>query len=227
MARTEWDGLFTTNGGTFEELYVNGVVTCHGNVEARELELNGILTVNGLSTAQNKLTVDGVATLGGDVRAGEAEIDGTMTVKGNMEVANSLQIDGTVTVRGNVRAKEAEMDGVCTIEGNLEADTVECEGVLTCKNQISADLVECDGVISAKEIVGEKVILRCEKKRFWSHKEYSKIDLIEATEVEINGVRCQNVNGHNITIGEYCTVEHVDCTGVLKIAPGAKVGKIN
>ena len=51
--------------------------------------------------------------------------------------------------------------------------------------------------------------------------------MIEATEINVNGIRCRNLNGHNVTIGPECEIENVDCTGELYIDPQAQVKMVN
>lgn len=195
--KTKIGGVSTFNGGIYEDVVINGVITCNGDIEANSTIVDGVTTING-----------------------------------RIDSRESVKIDGVATVNGMIRSKDVKMGGVCTVNA-IEADRVNCKGVITCRKQISADLVEGGGVLSAEEIVGEKVILHCEvKKRHWfvfdrREREYSKVRLIEATEIDIDGIKCKNLNGHNIVIGPECEIEDVDCTGELTIAPGARVKRVN
>lgn len=194
MATNKISGVKTVSGGEYDELVMNGVVTCNGDVKAKTMNVDGVITING------KLVADETIILG-----------------------------GVVTTSELVRGKDIRADGVCTIKGNIEADHVLCKGVITSKGQISADLVEGRGVIAAKEIVGEKVILHCSTNRqhLFGSRDLSKVNLIEATEIDIDGIECETLNGHNITVGPNCIVKNVDCSGVLSIAPTAQVKNIN
>lgn len=195
--KTKIGGVSTFNGGTYEDVVISGVITCNGDIEANSVEVDGVTTING-------------------------RIDGR----------ESVRIDGVSTINGDIRSKNVKVGGVCTLN-SIEADYVSCKGVISCRKQISADLVEGGGVLSAEEIVGEKVILHCEmkKRHLFSfgrkEKELSSVNLIEATEIDIDGIKCKNLNGHNIVIGSECIVENVDCTGNLTIAPGARVKRVN
>lgn len=193
MAVQKINGVSSVNGGEYDELVVKGVITCNGDIKARTINIDGVVTVNGRLTAEE-----------------------------------SIALDGVMTVNGSVRGKEIRVGGVCTIRDTMEADHILCKGVITSKGQISADLVEGTGILSAKEIVGEKVTLHCEiKKRYFSiTPKLSNVELIEATEIDIDGIKCENVNGHNITIGPNCIIENVDCSGTLSIAPTAQVANI-
>jgi len=200
--RSVIDGVVTFPGGKFDELKVSGVCTAEGSIEA------------------NILNVDGVFTAKGDV------------------CADRLDVDGITTIEGNLRAKFADIDGVTTVNGDkVEADRIVCDGVLTAKNQISADLIEADGFINAREIVGDRIVIKSfRKSTFFSLylkikqalkvADFSKIDLIEATTIELRGVRAKVVSGQDIIIGSACIIDRVDCSGKLTIDPDAQVGEV-
>ena len=200
--RSNIDGVVTFPGGSFDELRIDGVCTAEGAIEA------------------NILDIDGVFTAKDDVRADE------------------LDCDGVVTIQGNLRVKKAKIDGVTTIQGaKMEADHIVCNGVLTADNQISADIIEADGFINAREIVGDRIYIRSFRRssvfkiflkvrEAFGDPDFSKINLIEATTIELRGVRAQAVNGQNVIIGPACIIDRVDCSGTLKVDTDAKVGEI-
>ena len=200
--RSNIDGVVTFPGGKYDELKVSGVCTAEGSIEA------------------NSLDVDGVFTAKGDV------------------YADRLDCDGVTTIEGNLRARKADIDGVTTVNGDkVEADHIICDGVLTAKNQISADVIEADGFINAKEIVGDRIVIKSFRKSTFfnlflkikqalNDPDFSKIDLIEATTIELRGVRAKAVNGQDIIIGSACIIDRVDCSGKLTIDPDAQVAEI-
>ena len=194
-------------------------------------KIGGVSTVGG--GIYEELVVHGVVTVNGDLEAQSMDVDGVVTVDGKLESKSFIKINGVVTVNGNLRAQFVDVDGVVNIASNVEADHVRIGGVVSSKAQISADLVEGNGVISAEEIVGEKVILHCEHKRRHlfslgrKDRDKPRVGTIEATEIDVDGIRVENLNGHNIVIGPQCVVENVDCSGTLSIAPEAQVKNIN
>ena len=202
MAVTKIKGVSSLGGGKYEELVIDGVVTANGDLEVESLDVDGVVNING-------------------------KVDSKSFVK----------VDGVVTLNDKLRAKTVDVDGVVTIHGNVEADEVKIDGVVNAKGQVSADLVESHGVFSAEEVVGDKVIIHCEKRNKHIHnlfgfgrkerKDLPKIGTIEATEIDVDGIRADNLNGQNIVIGPECVVENVDCTGRLAIAPDAVVKNIN
>jgi len=183
------------------------------------------------------LQVDGVCTSEGDLEANTIKIDGVFKAKGNVK-ANSIDCDGVVTIEGNLRAGRVDVDGTVSIKGDkVEADYIMCDGVLSAENQVSADLIEANGFINAKEIVGDKIVIKSFKRSriahfIWKAKEaftnadYSRIDLIEATTIELRGVKAKTVSGHDVIIGPACIIDRVDCSGILKIDATATVGEV-
>lgn len=196
-----------------------------------ENKIHGVTTVGG--GQYEELVVNGVITVNGDLAAQSINVDGVVTVNGGLESESFIKVDGVVTVNGKMRAQFVDVDGVVSINEDVEADHVKIDGVVSSKAQISADLVEGRGVINAEEIVGEKVILHCEhkKRHLFSlgrkDRDKPRVGTIEATEIDVDGIRVENLNGHNITIGPQCVVENVDCSGTLRIAPEAQVKNIN
>ncbi|MDR0570012.1 MAG: hypothetical protein LBG71_02160 [Clostridiales Family XIII bacterium] len=202
-ARGKAEGVSTVRGGTYDEFDVNGVCTVLGPLEA------GLVSVNGVCTCESDVT------------------------------ARHLDCKGVLTIHGNARAGEMDVEGVVSVGGaKLEADHIRCEGLLTVKGEISADVIEADGKISAREIVGDRIVI----KSFWRRGlakllfgigrrfkmfEFSEVELIEATTVELQYVKAVSVSGRDVTVGRECEIERVDCCGKLKIDPTAKVGEIS
>ena len=203
MAVTRIKGVNTLDGGQYDELVLGGVVTANGDLKATSVEIGGVVTLNG-----------------------------------RLESKSFIKIGGVVTVNNTLRAKTIDVGGVVTMHGDVEADQIQIRGVVNAKGQVSADLVESWGVFSAEEVVGDKVIIHCDKQTGKTigglfrlgrdnKKNLPKVGTIEATEIDVDGIRCENLNGHNIVIGPRCIVENVDCTGRLAIAPEAQVKNIN
>ena len=202
IGRNNIEGVVTFPGGRFDELRIDGVCTSDGSIEANRLDINGVFTAKG------------------DV------------------LAEKFDCDGIVTIEGNLRVKKADIDGVTTIQGEkVEADYIKCDGVLTARNQVSADVIEADGFINAREIVGDSIRIRSFRKsgifklflkvkEVFGNPDFSKIDLIEATTIELRGVRAMAVNGQDIVIGPACIIDRVDCSGSLRIDSDATVKEI-
>ncbi|MCL1846652.1 MAG: hypothetical protein FWF91_01635 [Coriobacteriia bacterium] len=202
QGKSRIDGVVIFPGGSFDELSINGVCTSEGPIEA------------------NLIDIDGVFTASSDIRA------------------DSIDFDGVVTIHGNLRVKKADVDGVVTVRGvKVEADYIKCDGILTAESQVSADVIEAEGFINAREIVGDRITIRSFRKaglfkfvmkvrEAFTDKDFSRVDLIEATRIELRGVRAKTVSGQDIIIGPACIIDRVDCTGTLSVDPDATVREI-
>lgn len=113
-------------------------------------------------------------------------------------------------------------------EGNkITAESIECDGVITVRGEISADSISADGFIDAAEITGDSIRIRSHVRGLWLwFGKHSRINMIEATRVELRGVVADSVNGCDVRIDRGCRIKAVDCSGTLWISPGAQVGKI-
>ncbi|MDR0499810.1 MAG: hypothetical protein LBG97_00990 [Coriobacteriales bacterium] len=202
MGKGHIDGVITFPGGEFEDLRISGVTTCEGDIVAKRMD-----------------------------------IDGVATFKGNV-LCTDFDCDGVTTVEGCVKATTADIDGVTTINGDkLEADRIRCDGVISVNGQVSADVITAAGFINAKEIVGDSITIHSFRKSFvfklWlkfkeaiGSDDFSKVELIEATTVDLRGVRAKIVSGENVKIGPGCVIGRVDCTNELEIDPDAEVKEV-
>jgi len=176
------------------------------------------------------MKIEGIGT----ISSGEYDIvtfDGVGHCDGDLK-ARSLRVDGVATVNGNVRADTLEVDGVLTVSraSKIEATTILCDGIITTDGEISADRIEADGSIKSESIVGDSISIHSRARGLWlfgfGRHAASTIKLIEATNVELRGVKAETVNGKNVTIGRGCEIERVDCSGNLCVDRNAKVGTI-
>jgi len=115
------------------------------------------------------------------------------------------------------------------VSRNYEGTAITCNGYLQAKGDVSANIIKADGAIVAHSIVGDSVKIHSKtggiiRRLVLGDKDV--IDLIEATVVELRGVRALQVNGHDVRIGPKCEIERVDCSGTLVIDARAKVGQV-
>ncbi|MCL2438416.1 MAG: hypothetical protein FWE48_04070 [Coriobacteriia bacterium] len=199
MQRTDFDGILSIAGGTYEHLSISGVCNCSGNLAAQIVDIDGILNCDkNLETG--KFDCDGIANIKGNVRADLIDVDGYMNI------------------------------GRKSRSAKLEASEIRCRGIITClgTGEINADLIDAEGYINATEIVGEKVIIKSQTSILmkWLANKWSKVDTIEATTIELSEVTAKVVNGHDITVGENCVIDKLDCSGRLIIHPTATIKEI-
>lgn len=227
-----------------QELEVNGTLKCGGAVRADRAEINGTLScVDQLDVGE--MEINGMVKVTGTARVEDLEVDGMLNVDGEALECGRVECDGMVKVAGSITAKTIETDGSLSAKGDIAADAIEVDGVLKAGGQISADKVRVEGCISASEIVGDEVIIwnqhqnnsftitvgkstiiRMGSTGFSVGSSPSKLGLIEATTVALAYVEADTVNGTDVTIGPGCVIDHLDCNGILRIDPAARVGNI-
>jgi len=203
------DGVGTFQGGKYDTLRIDGVVTIEGDIEAESLKINGVCTCNGNLTAK-VFDCDGVLTVKGNLRAGDVNIDGLVTVEGS-----------------KVEADRIDCDGVLSVEGEISADIIDADGKLNAE-EIVGDHITIRSYhravfrglfIQIGGKIGDKFIKRFREK-------FSVIGLIEGTTVELRGVHAKSVSGNNVNIGKGCEINSVSATGTLNIHPKAKVAVV-
>ncbi len=191
----------------------------------------------------DRIEIRGIGKIKGDIKADSIYIEGIGKCQGTIET-EELICDGIAQLSKSVRAKHITIDGlVQQAKAKMEADDIYCDGVLITNGEISADSTEVDGSISAPEIYGDKVkiIHKFRDKGNFNfsvpdlfgvfggrtvEKNFSNVDIIEATSIELYCVRSVSVSGHQVVIGSGCDIKKVECDGTLRIHPDAKVGKI-
>jgi hypothetical protein len=190
------EGLGNISGGEFDTLHVEGVGNCSSNIKAKEIKIQGVFNCSG-----------------------EIETD-------------SLSCEGVANFKANIRAKKIYVEGVLSERRGtkIEAEQITCEGVIKTGGEISADVLNAEGCIDADEIVGDyiKILSHWHKNRLIMvlNKIRSKVRIIEATTIELSGVKAETVNGKDIKIGANCQIDNIDCSGILSIDPASFVGKI-
>lgn len=200
MQNLKIEGLGSIYGGEFDSISIEGLGNCSNNVKADSIRIEGVFNCSG-------------------------EID-----------ARYLDCQGVANFKANIRAKKITVEGVLSeISGTkIEAEEIICEGVLKTGGEISADIVNADGCIEAREIVGDQIRIDSYElvNRFlsmftWNKSKMSKVGLIEATTINLRGVTAETVNGMDITIGPYCKIENIDCSGFLSINATSTVKNIS
>lgn len=218
------EGIQSMKGGEFDSVYIEGILTINGDIVTNKMNVEGVSTVKGKVKAAY-LHVEGVTSINDDIVSNDVDVEGVMNLSGNLK-AGSLDIQGMIRSRGN----------------KIEAEKITCEGVLNFDGEISADVVNVDGIIRANEICGDQISVESAsiEPYHWLKKglrslvglederkdSFSKIDLIEGTTVKLRNVRAKEVNGHDITIGEKCFIDKVDCDGTLCVSRSATIGEI-
>lgn len=191
------------------------------------------LNFEGIGSAQggeyDLVSVEGLCTCYGDIKAREITIEGIFHGKGAIETG-SFDCTGVAEVDGDIRARQMNVSGVVSVKHGtkVEAEVIECDGTINIDGELSADKVKANGFINATEIVGDVVEINSEFGGFSRIiiRKFSKIELIEATTIDIANVKAKKVSGADIVIGPKCKIDVVDCSGTLRVDPSAEIGQI-
>ncbi len=193
----------------------------------QDFTMDGVSNISGGEFG--KLVIDGVGKCSGNIKAQSVKIDGTFHCGGAVETG-LLRCNGVAEFKSDIRAKQLIIDGVVNLKGatKIEAERIECDGVIKSDGEISADFIKAEGCIRAKELVGDSICIYSHPHHllFLFNRQVSRVDLIEATSIEINGVQAHAVNGTHIKIGPHCKIDTVDCSGTLFIDPSSMVGSV-
>lgn len=218
------EGIQTIPGGEFDSVKISGVITINGDIVTNKMRLEGVSTVKGIVKAA-RLQVNGVTNISNEIMSNDVKVEAVMNLSGNLK-AGKLDIQGVIRSRGD----------------KVEAESITCKGVLDFGGEISADWIKAEGIIRADEVYGDQIQIESVSMEpyHWIKKgirsligleedgrdNFSQIDLIEGTTIILKNVRAKEVNGHDITIGEHCTIDKVDCNGTLCVSRSATIKEI-
>ncbi len=175
--------------------------------------------------------IEGVGNCSNPIKAESIYIEGVFNCSGEID-AGLLNCEGVANFKSSIRAKKINVEGVVNLDAfsKIEASEIICEGVIKAGGEISTDILNAEGCIDAAEIVGDRI-------RICSHnpkhkianlfnRMRSKVRVIEATTIELYGVKSQTVNGRDIMIGANCVIDNIDCNGTLFIDETSTVRNI-
>lgn len=218
------EGIQTIKGGEFHSVHVSGIVTIQGDILTNQMHVEGISTIKGAVKAAS-LRVNGVTNISDDIVSQDVKVEAVMNLSGNLK-ADSLTIQGLIRSKGD----------------KVEAEMICCKGILNFEGEISADQIKAEGIIRADQICGDQISIESASMEpyHWLKRgirsligleegerdPFSQIDLIEGTTVTLKNVRAKEVNGHDITIGDNCMIDKVDCDGTLCVSRTATIGEI-
>ncbi|TLG77466.1 hypothetical protein [Culicoidibacter larvae] len=190
------------------------------------------LNFEGIGSAQggeyDRVSIEGLCTCKGDIKARSISIEGIFHGKGMIE-AGDFDCTGVAEMSGDIRARKMNVSGVVSVKGTkVEAEDIECDGTINIDGEISADRIYANGFVNASEIVGDEVTINSEFGGFSRIiiRKFSKIELIEATKVNVSNVKAKKVSGADLIIGPKCKIDVVDCSGTLRVDPSAEIGEI-
>ena len=194
------DGIGKIKEGSYDSVSIDGVGDAGGNIETKELYINGVFGCSH-SIKANSIHCDGVANLSGRISAKQVHIDGVLNC----------------SERALLEAEEFYCDGVVNTKCEVNAERIVVDGCINAK-ELFGNTIKISSVVKGMNLLEFIPFL-------YSKKAASKVDVIEATKVSLRGVKAKRVCGHEVIIAEACEIDFVDCTGTLHIHPESRVNK--
>lgn len=195
----------------------------------KDFIMEGISKISGGEF--DKVKIEGVGTCSNNIKAESIDVEGVFNCSGEIETG-SLYIEGVANFKSHIRAKRINVEGVFNQDGlyKIEANEIVCEGVIKTKGEISADIINAEGCIEADEIVGDQIKICSHNPKHkivnLFNRIRSKVRIIEATTIELYGVKANTVNGKDIIIGANCIIDNIDCSGTLYIDTTSSVRNV-
>lgn len=190
---------------------VNGTVSIGGPLTAEQFRARGTLDVGGATVVHGTLAVRGNGHFAATVRASDLEVDGCARFRG------AVTVDRTLTGRGtfeapSVTAGVLSLEGSATVPGEIRALQVNAEfPQASSLGSVHARTVRLRGRVTN---LLDKVFYRAPRTR---------VDRIEADQVELEGVDVRFVRAKEIALGRECHVTEVEGP-IVRRHPSSSVG---
>lgn len=202
------NGVGSSGGGTFDLVQINGKGDINGDLECRELQINGL------------------AHLDGNVKADTIKVSGKSDFRGNVS-GKHFVIDGMTEIGGGVSVETVENRGMLRVVKDCGSEAFTSQGGFTVGGLLNAgkiDIMLYAGC-KAKEIGGEKIEIRAGhgldlglgiRKFIGSLFPGLPInpvlitDTIEGDNIYLENTTAKVVRGGNVKIGPGCQIEAVE-----------------
>lgn len=225
-------GLGKIDEGKYDKVLVNGSASCDGELQAAETRINGALRCSG-AVKSDFFICNGTARLSSGMDIKELHCSGSIISDGVEPVtAKQVYCGGALKFSSDVKVDTIDVDGSLhlTSDCNLEADKIFCDGTVIVNGNINANLLNSDGFVYAETISADKIYIRTKisapSKKVFIRRAGAIIGEIKGDDIELIGVKALRVVGKNITIGDRCAINSVECSGKLHISEKADVKEI-
>lgn len=202
----------------------SGSSTIRGDLEASRMRFSGSTTIHG-ALMFDHLEGSGSLRTGGGARGESMHVSGSCNIDGGVELDERLVSAGSFSVKGNLVSKgSVEFDGSLDIEGKIEAESLE---VRLSRHRSHVDEgIKADDVDIRKGSRYDRIpsfLARVVGKRR-GEGELVTTDIQGRAEVYLENVKCDNVAGGKVTIGEGCEIRGtVRYTESVEINPNARL----
>ena len=245
-------GSGSSSGGKYNKIRIMGEGRINGDIECKDLKINGEGTVDGNLNASNTVSIMGEGMLDGNVECtdfkvnGEGGVDGNLKAEGNVTIrgetdvkgdlkAQKVKVQGELEVKGELFADEAKITGNITTGGDCNAEIFTAEGGLTIDGLLNADIVKINLYWPCKvhEIGGSEITVKKSGKLSFlglklivapGRQNELTADIIEGDNIYLENTTAKVVRGTDVTIGQGCKIELVEYKNSFKQDEKSEIG---
>lgn len=191
------DGLGTVQGGTYNDIKIEGLVKIVGPVEFNRMVCQGVCTAKSPLLGK-RLEVEGILRSSDDIKIKQLAIEGVVESKLCKIYADEIKVEGLLSCKGEVNADRVIINGCMKIE------------------DLFGDVIEINyGVRLGLFIQGH----------FFKGR-YNKAKQISCSKLYANNIRCSSILAQDIVLENHCVVDVIHCDGTLKYDSTCKIGEI-
>ena len=211
---------------------------------SKNANIDGIGSIT--SGEYDSVSIGGIGKIKGKVSCNKLVTDGMLKGKGKISAVN-FECNGISRMFRDIKCKAVTINGILKLRrANLESDLINCDGIIVCNREISSDEIHIDGICSVAKMYGDKIIIRNRANGIAESKipykilpfiraylgrkvslSHSIVDILECTELNAENLIAKSVKAHNITLGENCIIDRLDCTGELKYHNSCRFRRIS
>lgn len=223
-------GVGKIPSGNYENISISGFGTIYGDIQCNKVEVSGMGKSLGKIDCKD-LYVSGTFKSKEDVKSSE-EINISGVGKFKSIDCNYINVSGKIALDKDLNFNRVNMEGWLTVLENCQGQEFIVDGKVNIKGLLSADIINISlrGKSYVKEMGGEEILIKNDSgitvKIFGLSKTISscmECDLIEGDKINIENTRCKIIRGEDITIGEGCIIDKIECSGKLNINEKSKV----
>jgi len=244
-------GSGSSSGGKYNKVRIMGEGRISGDIDCKDLKINGEGTADGNLKATNNVSILGEGRLCGNVDCIDFKVNGEGEVDGNLKAEGTVTIRGETEVRGNLKAQKVKVQGELEVAGDLFADEAKITGNINATGDCNAEIftveggLTIDGLLNSDilkinlywpcrvhEIGGSEIIVKKSGKLSFlglknrimpGGQNELTADVIEGDIVYLENTKAKVVRGNDITIGSGCKIELVEYKENFKQDEGSAV----
>lgn len=199
----------------------SGSISVDGDIEADEMHFSGSASIMG-SVRATSLSASGSFRADNGATGRSMEVSGSCRIGDKIQLEDSLIVHGSLSVRGDLDARKlVELEGSFDIDGRLTTSTFAAE--LRHSTSYVEDGIQADHIDVRKGRPKDSPFdLSIFGGRF-GEGELVTTDINGGEEVYLENVRCDNVTGKHVTVGEGCEVlGKIRYSGTIDVHPSAR-----